>query len=87
MRILVTGGAGFIGSAFIRKYIKNIEISICNIDSLTYAGNLNSLPDIENLKNYEFHQISIIDEEKIKEILYKFKPQYDLSDLGPAKHS
>ena len=79
MRILVTGGAGFIGSAFIRKYIKNIEISICNIDSLTYAGNLNSLPDIENLKNYEFHQISIIDEEKIKEILYKFKPQYVLN--------
>ena len=66
MRILVTGGAGFIGSAFIRKFIQNSEISICNIDSLTYAGNLNSLPNIDNHENYQFHQISITDEEKLE---------------------
>lgn len=67
--ILVTGGAGFIGSNFIR-YILNHEndVKIINIDKLTYAGNLKNLSDIENSPNYKFYKIDICEYEQIKEI-------------------
>ena len=55
MKVLVTGGAGFIGSNFIHYWLKNHpEDFIVNFDKLTYAGNLNNLKDIEGFKNYEF---------------------------------
>ena len=56
MKYLVTGGAGFIGSAFIRYQIKNTNNNILNIDSLTYAGNLESLDQIKSSSNYSFKE-------------------------------
>ena len=70
---LVTGGAGFIGSNFIHYMLKKYgeEISIINVDKLTYAGNLENLRDIENLKNYKFVRADICDSEAIEEIFTK----------------
>ena len=68
--ILVTGGAGFIGSALIRHIIKNTHHKVVNIDKLTYSGNLQSLESIEANNNYIFEQIDICDE---NELLAAFK--------------
>ncbi|MFH5835235.1 dTDP-glucose 4,6-dehydratase [Proteiniclasticum sp. C24MP] len=67
--ILVTGGAGFIGSNFVKLMLKkHPEYKIINIDALTYAGNLENLKDIDNNSNYEFMKVDIRDREKIEEI-------------------
>ncbi len=67
MKILVTGGAGFIGSNFIRLLINNSDYEVVNIDRLTYAGNLNNLRDIENNKRYKFIKGDICNPEDVKE--------------------
>ncbi|MDO5685941.1 MAG: dTDP-glucose 4,6-dehydratase [Neisseria sp.] len=74
MKILVTGGAGFIGSAVIRHIIQNTNNQILNIDKLTYAGNLESLKEIDQHPNYQFKQIDICDTEPITAALEAFKP-------------
>jgi len=74
MRIIVTGGAGFIGSAMIRYLIRNTNYEILNIDKLTYAGNLFNLNEIENNKKYKFLMGDISDKAFIKSILSDFKP-------------
>lgn len=67
--ILVTGGAGFIGSNFVKLMLKkHPEYKIINIDALTYAGNLENLKDIDGNPNYEFIKVDIRDREKIEEI-------------------
>lgn len=66
--ILVTGGAGFIGSNFIKMINKNHDYNIINIDTLTYAGNLENLKDIDNKSNYIFIKADIQDRDKIDEI-------------------
>lgn len=66
--ILITGGCGFIGSNFIRKYIGR-NINIFNVDDLTYAGNLENLKEIEEKENYHFFKGKIQDKEFIKQIL------------------
>ena len=73
MKILVTGGAGFIGSNFILKYIK--EHIILNYDKLTYAGNLNNLISIQNHKNYSFLNGDIKDKVLVNKALLDFKPE------------
>ena len=65
MRIMVTGGAGFIGSAVCRHLVSKGEDYVVNVDALTYAGNLHSLRAIENHPNYAFLQADICDEEAI----------------------
>jgi dTDP-glucose 4,6-dehydratase len=67
--ILVTGGAGFIGSNFVKLMLeKHPEYKIINIDALTYAGNLENLKDIDNNSKYEFIKVDIRDREKIEDI-------------------
>jgi dTDP-glucose 4,6-dehydratase len=67
--ILVTGGAGFIGSNFVKLMLeKHQDYKIINIDALTYAGNLQNLKDIDGNLNYEFIKVDIRDREKIEEI-------------------
>ena len=61
MRIIVTGGAGFIGSSVIRHIIKNTNDEVLNIDKLTYAGNLESLKEIDQNPRYQFQQVDICD--------------------------
>ena len=74
MRILVTGGAGFIGSALIRHLIQDTEHSVLNLDKLTYAGNLESLAEVENSDRYQFLQADIADRERVSEALLEFQP-------------
>ena len=74
MRILVTGGAGFIGSSLIRHIIKNTEYHVLNLDNLTYAGNLNSLQDCDQSQRYSFIKADICNLKDIEEIFNIFKP-------------
>lgn len=74
MKIIVTGGAGFIGSAVIRYIIKNTDNQVLNIDKLTYAGNLESLIDVENDSKYNFKQIDICNSVAIKQAFNDFQP-------------
>lgn len=74
MKILVTGGAGFIGSHVIRRLVKNYpHYKIVNLDKLTYAGNLENLRDIENSSNYEFVRGDIVDEVFINSLFEKYR--------------
>ena len=74
MRILVTGGAGFIGSALIRHLILDTEHSVLNLDKLTYAGNLESLASVDDNPRYQFLQADIADRERVSEALLEFQP-------------
>lgn len=68
--IMITGGAGFIGSHVVRLFVnKYPECTIINVDKLTYAGNLNNLKDIENKPNYKFIKADIADLDKMREII------------------
>ena len=70
MRIVVTGGAGFIGSNFIHHILKKYpKYKIINIDNLTYAGNLHNLKDIERNKNYKFVKADICDRKQIDKVI------------------
>ncbi len=73
--ILITGGAGFIGSHVVRLFVNSYpDIKIVNLDKLTYAGNLANLSDIENKPNYEFIKADIRDAENIRAIFEKYNP-------------
>ena len=72
--ILVTGGAGFIGSELIRHLLSSSNHSVVNVDKLTYSGNLESLESINNSKRYHFEQIDICDEIEFKRVLIEKKP-------------
>ena len=77
-RVIVTGGAGFIGSAMVRYLIKNTEHEVMNIDCLTYSGNLSSLAEIKNSSRYQFAEMNIGNLSDVSKILFDFKPS-DLS--------
>ena len=73
-KILITGGAGFIGSAVIRYIINNTEDSVINIDKLTYAGNLENLKEIERSNRYKFERVDICDISELDRIYSVHKP-------------
>jgi len=73
-KIIITGGAGFIGSAVIRHIINNTDHSVINVDKLTYAGNLESLVSIENNTRYTFEQVDICDANEIKRVFNEHQP-------------
>ena len=73
-KILITGGAGFIGSALIRHIICNTDFSVVNVDKLTYAGNLESLKSIDSDPRYNFEQVDICNSNKIRQVFKKHQP-------------
>ncbi len=73
MRLFVTGGAGFIGSAVCRHFVVKHH-NVCNVDKLTYAANPASLASIENQPNYTFEKADICDKERIRRIVFEFRP-------------
>ncbi|WP_418140339.1 dTDP-glucose 4,6-dehydratase [Marinobacter sp. MA] len=74
MRLLITGGAGFIGSAVIRHIIQNTNDIIVNVDKLTYAGNLESLSEVSASERYFFEQIDVCDRSEVERVLAHYQP-------------
>ena len=74
MKILVTGGAGFIGSAVIRSIYGQTDYAVINLDKLTYAGNLDSLPDIIDTQRYFEEQVDICDDQALGRVFEQHRP-------------
>lgn len=74
MKIIVTGGAGFIGSAVIRQYINDTDHEIINLDALTYAGNLESLESVADHPGYHFEHADIRDISSLEKIFQQYQP-------------
>lgn len=94
MNILITGGAGFIGSAVVRHIIENTDNTVLNVDKLTYAGNLESLAKVADNSRYQFSQTDICDRAALNQLFETFQPDavmhlaaeshVDRSITGPA---
>lgn len=76
MKILVTGGAGFIGSNLVRMLIQETEHTILNIDALTYAGNVQSLKDLADHPRYNFEQVDICNAAALSKVFVEFQPNW-----------
>ncbi|OCP35059.1 dTDP-glucose 4,6-dehydratase [Ensifer sp. LC163] len=85
MRILVTGGAGFIGSALIRHLIENSDHDVLNFDKLTYAGTLTSLATVSSSSRYRFKQGDVCDEHAVAATIEDFQPDV-ITHLAAESH-
>jgi dTDP-glucose 4,6-dehydratase len=95
MRVLITGGAGFIGSAVVRHLIDNTTAVVANLDKLTYAGNIESLSSVSESDKYHFYQVDICDPTALDSVFFEFQPTHvmhlaaeshvDRSIDGPAE--
>ena len=74
MKLLVTGGAGFIGSAVIRHIIQNTEDCVVNVDKLTYAGNLENLTEVESSERYSFEHLDICNRAELERVFTEHQP-------------
>lgn len=74
MKLLITGGAGFIGSAVIRHIINNTKDEVVNLDKLTYAGNLESLAEVSESSRYAFEQVDICNRAEVDRVLAEHQP-------------
>ena len=83
--ILITGGAGFIGSALIRYILGNTNDKVINVDKLTYAGNLDSLLEVKNKKNYSFEREDICNQNAVLDIFNKYHPNI-VMNLAAESH-
>jgi dTDP-glucose 4,6-dehydratase len=72
--LLVTGGAGFIGSALVRKLVRETDHTVVNVDKLTYAGNLESLTEVEASPRYHFEQADIADAARMRALFAAYRP-------------
>ena len=94
MRVLVTGGAGFIGSAVCRRLVLGAGTAVVNVDKLTYAANLRSLDSLARRPTYAFEQLDICDRASLDGVFDKYEPEavihlaaethVDRSITGPA---
>src|SRR5436189_2407352 len=85
MRILVTGGAGFIGSALVRHLIENTEHEVLNFDVLTYAGSLSTVAPVARSERYRFVKGDICDSAAVNSAISQFQPDV-ITHLAAESH-
>ena len=73
-RVIVTGGAGFIGSEVVRQFIDETDVTVINLDKLTYAGNLESLQSVAANPRYRFEQVDICDAAEVQRLFEQYQP-------------
>lgn len=83
--VLLTGGAGFIGSALVRYLIDATDVTVVNVDKLTYAGSLHSIGEAQHSERHHFHQQDIIDMQAMRDLVNQYQPDY-IMHLAAESH-